>query len=235
MPVARPLLRRSLAAVVVAVLALSGCNDAESPKADPSSPTTASSTAAVPVVPATVTLVDPGTVPRRVVAIAVEEGHSESSTVQMTSRTTSDFMSSSSPPPLTLVMTIPLTTTVAEVTAGEITVDVRYGRATVSDGGTGVRKDMLDQATQAVRYVEGVTAREIYTTSGTLVERAVAVGEEAPDFVQRILDDVVAQGFALNVSLPTEEIGVGARWKVDSEITVGGGKSRSRRSTGCRN
>ncbi|KRA32575.1 MULTISPECIES: DUF6263 family protein [unclassified Nocardioides] len=218
MPVARPLLCRSLAAVVVAVLALSGCNDAETPKAEPSGPTTAA-TAATPsaVAPAVVTLVDAGASPRRVVELDVEKGHTESSTLELTSTTAVDLMSS---PAITVPMTIPFTTTVADVTDDEVAVDVRYDKATVTGGG--LQKDVLDQARKTVGYLEGVTARVVLNRSGTVVSRDVELGDAAPDLVGRILEDVVSQGFALAVAFPTEEIGVGARWTVASDLSIGG-------------
>ncbi|MFW6869310.1 hypothetical protein ACOACQ_18115 [Nocardioides sp. CPCC 206347] len=218
MPVARPR-RLSLAVAVVAVLALSACNDAESPSADPSAPTTATGDAPAPVAPAVVTLVEPGAAPRRVVALDVEEGHMETSTLELTSTTSVDFMSS---PPITVPMTIPFTSTVADVTDDGVTVEVVYGKATVAGGG--LRKDALDQARKALGYLDGVTARVGYDRSGAVTSRDVEVGDDAPDVVGRILEDVVSQGSALAVAFPTEEIGVGARWKVASAISVGGSK-----------
>ncbi len=218
MPVARPR-RLSLAIAVVAVLVLSACNDAESPKADPSSLTTATSAAPAAVAPAVVTLVEAGAAPRRVVALDVETGHTESSTLELTSTTAVDFMSS---PPITVPMTIPFTSTVADVTDDEVTVEVLYGKATVKGGG--LRKDVLDQARKALGYLDGVTARVVYDRSGTVTSRDVEVGDDAPDLVGRILEDVVSQGSALAVAFPTDEIGVGARWKVASDISIGGSK-----------
>lgn len=219
MPVARPRRRSPLAIAVVVVLALSACSDAEAPKADPSSPTTSDRPAPAAVAPVEVTVVDAGAAPRRVVTLDVEKGHTETSTLELTSTTSVDLMSS---PPITVPMTIPFTSTVAAVGDDEVTVDVLYGKATVKGGG--LQKDVLDQARKALGYLEGVTARVVYDPSGTVKSRDLEVGDDAPDLVARILEDVVSQGFALAVVFPTVEIGLGASWKVASDISIGGSK-----------
>lgn len=233
MPAARPALRRSssLAVAVVAALALAACSDADEPTADPSpgpssgssvgesvdAPSSDPSEPAGEAQPAEVELLEAGDAPRRVVELDVEEGHSESTTLELTTTTEVDFMSS---PAFTVPMTIPFTTTVAEVTDDEITVDVTYGTATVTGGG--LQKELLEQARTALGYLEGVTTRVVHERSGVVRSREVAVGDDAPDLVGRILEDVVAQGFALTVPFPAEEIGVGARWRVASGISIGG-------------
>lgn len=239
MPVVRPALRRSssLAVAVVAVLALSACSDADEPGADPAPGPTAGSSAgetvdASPsgpsgpsgpsdpsgqVQPAEVDLLDAGEALRRAVEFDVEEGHTETTTLELTTTTEVDFMSS---PAFTVPMTIPFTTTVADVTDDEITVDVTYGAATVTGGG--LQKALLEQARTALGHLEGLTTRVVLDPSGAVRSREVEVGEDAPDLVGRILEDVVAQGFALTVPFPAEEIGVGARWRVASAISIGG-------------
>lgn len=233
MPVARPALRRSssLAVAVVAALALAACSDADEPGAAPSSspsvgslagesgdaPSSDPSDPVGEVRPAEVDLLEAGDAPRRVVELDLEEGHTETTTLELTTTTEVDLLSS---PAFTVPMTIPFTTTVAEVTDDEITVDVTYGAATVAGGG--LQKALLEQARTALGHLEGLTTRVVLDPSGTVRSREVEVGEDAPDLVGRILEDVVAQGFALTVPFPTEEIGVGARWRVASDISIGG-------------
>ncbi|WP_182376656.1 hypothetical protein [Nocardioides sp. WS12] len=217
MPVARP--RRSLVIGVVAVLALAACSDADEPKAEPSA--TATSAVAAPVVPAVVTLVDAGVAPRRVVALDVEKGHSETSTLALTSTTDDDFLSSE---PTTVPMAIPFTTTIVDVSDEEVVTDVVYGKATISGGG--LDEASLTQARQALANLEGVTMRVVHDRTGRVVSRETDPGDKAADLVARILEDVIGLGFVLAVPLPAEEVGVGAQWKVASEIGTSGRRAK---------
>lgn len=219
MSVARPLRRRShvLVVVLAAALAASACNEAETPKADPPSSSSPAPDDTEVEKLAEVTLVDAGAAPRRVVGLTVEKGHTESSTIELTSTTEVDFMSA---PPTTVPMTVPFTTTVVDATDAEVTTEVAYGRATVTGGG--LDKASLAQVRKALAHLDGVTMRVVQDRTGRVLSRTTDTGDEAADLVERILEDVIGLGFVLAVPFPTEEIGVGARWKVASEVGIGG-------------
>lgn len=223
-----PLRHRSrLAALAVAALVLTGCSDADSPKADPPSSASNSSSAssasgkgvATPSAQAaTVTLIDAGAAPRRTATLDVEEGHTETSTVDLVTTTSIDFMSSG---PITLPMRIPFTSTVSDVSDDEVGVDIRYGKATIADDST-LQKALVEQARTALGYLDGATAHVVQGPSGAVLSSEVDLGDDAPDLVGRILEDLAAQGFALTVPFPTEPVGVGARWRVESDLSIGG-------------
>ncbi|MCX6399368.1 MAG: DUF6263 family protein [Propionibacteriales bacterium] len=206
---------RAVAVAFVVALGVAGCND-EAPRADPP---TRETTSAVPEPgqPASVSLIDAGAEPRRVVELEVLEGHTESSMLALTTTTDVDAEGAR---PITVPMTIPFTTTVAEATDDRVTVEVRYGKASVKGGG--LTKDELARARKSVGYLEGVTVSVSHDRSGRVLRRDVSPGDEAPDLVSRLLDDVFAKDYLLAVPFPTDEVGVGARWEVASTISVGG-------------
>lgn len=161
-----------------------------------------------------VELLETGAGPRRLLEVEVADGHVERTTTSL--RLTMDYGTGT----ITLPVSMPFTTTVTGVEADGFTADVVYGRASVAGGslpdGTG---PMVDQA---LDLVEGTTAHVSYGRNGILRSSELDLGEDAPDLVARLLDNIATQGFAVAVPYPDEEVGVGARWRASTTMQIGG-------------
>lgn len=217
--------RRTAVLATVAVLALAGCgsDDGGEPKQG-SRPVGGSSTASDPTadvapdadLPLTgdVELLDAGSAPRRVVLLQVEEGHTETTTIEMTATTTTSGQE------LTLPMTVPFTTTVSAVSETAIDAEVVYGKPTVEPGD--LPADAVAQAQTSVELLDGTTATVSYAPNGTVLASEVEVSPDAPDLVSRLLDNISSLGYASLAAFPDEEVGVGARWRATTTFTVGG-------------
>lgn len=166
-----------------------------------------------------VRVLDAGTAPRRVIQLDVEEGHVETSTLRMTTTTSADIMSA---PPITVPMVMPFTTTVTDVTGDRITAESAYGEVSIPRG-SGLDAASRKQILEAAGALEGVTVRTVLDRSARTVSAEVEGGDGGgSQIVTRLLDDIAAQSNNLSVLFPAEEVGVGARWRADSTITIGG-------------
>lgn len=228
----RPGRSGALAVALVAVVALAGCSDDAAPEQDPrpvggdsastagggsgddSGGATPSSRSTAQPATTDVELVAGGTGPRQLLEVDVEEGHVERTAASL--RLTMDYGTGT----ITLPVAMPFTTTVTGVEADGFTADVVYGRASVARGslpdGTG---PMVDQA---LDLVEGTTAHVSYGRNGVLRSSELDLGDDAPDLVARLLDNLAAQSFAVAVPYPDEEVGVGARWRASTTLQLGG-------------
>ncbi|KRB73033.1 hypothetical protein ASE01_19855 [Nocardioides sp. Root190] len=218
--------RRAAAAALAAVtvLALSGCSEDPEPEQgsrpvggaatnDSSGDPSGSSTG----FPATseVELLEAGTGTRRQLELEVDSGHVEKTSVEITM--TTDIGGSGQ---LTIPVSMPFTTTVTGAESDRYTADVVYGKASVDTSGLpAVARPMISQA---LDLIEGTTARVEYARNGILQSSELELGDDAPDLVARLLDNIASQSFAVAVPLPEEEVGVGARWRAATELEVGG-------------
>lgn len=231
--------RRSAALAVAAVtlLALSGCGSGEDGEPEQGSrpvggdgstgtsattgTTTEASTDAGPAADTPVTgdveLLDAGTGPRRLLELNVEDGHVERTT------TTIEVTMDVGPEQMTLPLSMPFTTTVTDVGADGFTADVVYGRASVAGGDMPPGAEpMVDEA---MALIEGTTAHVSYGRNGILRSSELELGDQAPDLVARMLDNIASQSFAVAVPYPDEEVGVGARWRADTTLQIGGAEA----------
>lgn len=216
----------ALAVATVAVLALAGCgaDDAEPQQGsrpvggDGTSTTTrtAAADASSRSAPTTsdVEVLATGSGERRLLEVEVEDGHVERTTASL--RLTMDYGTGK----VTLPITMPFTTTVTGVEDDGFTADVVYGRA-------GVERGSLPEGTepmvaQAMDLIEGTTAHVSYGRNGILRSSELELGAEAPDLVARVLDNLASQSFAVAVPLPDDEVGVGARWRAETTMQIGG-------------
>lgn len=226
----RPRRTSALAVAAVAVLALAGCgsDDAEPkqgsrPLGDPSSsaagtatdPSSATGTGHTPEV----RVLDAGAAPRRLLRLEVEEGHVETSTLRMTTTTSADILSA---PPITVPMEMRVTTTVTDVSDDRFTVESSYGEVAIP-AGSGLDAASREQILEAAGALEGVTIRTVLDTSARTVSSEVEGADgDGSQVVRRLLDDLAAQSNNLSILLPEEEVGVGARWRTGSTLTIGG-------------
>lgn len=221
----RPVLACSTA--LLALAAVSGCSQDPEPKSgsrpvdatsDAPSARSDDSPSASPVGgPAVVTVVDAGAAPRRVVTLAVDEGHTERTVLAMDTSMSVDIMSS---PAIELPVSLPWTSSVTSVDDAGISVSIDFGVPTV-DAKDALVKSMLGQVEDAFALIDAATTEIVYAPSGQVVSLETDLGDDAPEIVDRILDDVSASGLALALPFPDEAVGIGARWTLDSEVTVG--------------
>ncbi|GAA4824193.1 hypothetical protein ACFQ0K_17355 [Nocardioides caeni] len=228
MPSVRSHLRPVIAGAtaLLAVSALSACADDPEPtsgsrpvetSAGEGTETSDAAPATPGGTPAALALVDAGAGPRRVVTLDVAEGHTETTSLAMQTTTTVDLMSSA---PIELPVTLPYTSTVTGVDDDGITVEIDYGRPQV-EAGDDLVGSLLAQAEEAFTLLDAATTEVVYAPSGQVVSQETDLGASAPAIVDRLLDDVNASGFALALPFPDEAVGVGARWSLDGEVTVG--------------
>lgn len=226
----RPRRTTALAAAAAAVLALAGCSSDDGEPKQGSRPVGDGSSAAssgagdattepgdrATSMPTTsdVEVLDSGSGDRRVLEVAVEDGHVERTTASM--RLTMDYGTGK----VTLPLSMPFTTTVTGVEDDGFTADVVYGRASVERGS--LPEGTEPMVAQAMDLIEGTTAHVSYGRNGILRSSELELGADAPDLVARVLDNLASQSFAVAVPYPDEEVGVGARWRARTTMRVGG-------------
>ncbi|TWG95928.1 hypothetical protein L615_004600000230 [Nocardioides sp. J9] len=216
------------AVAAVAALALAGCSDDPEPEqgsrpvgADGSPTASATATpgddaSADSPGPADsgVELLDAGSEPRRVLELTVGQGHSERSSAQL--RLTMDLGSGK----MTVPVAIPWTTTVTAADGTTVTADVVYGKPTLGPGD--VPRGAEAVAGPALDLVAGTTAHVVHGRDGVPRSTDLDLGDDAPDLVARLLDNIASQAFATSVPFPGEEVGTGARWRAETTVQVGG-------------
>jgi len=226
----RPDRAAALAVATVAVLALAACgSDDGEPKqgsrpvggtssssaSEASDPPSASAAGSTPEV----RVLDTGAAPRRLLQLEVEDGHVETSTLRMTTTVSADVMSV---PPITMPMEMPFTTTVTDVSGEQLTVESSYGAVSIP-AGRGLDAASREQVLKAAGALEGVTIRTVLDRSARTVSSEVEGADgDGSQVVGRLLDDIASQSNNLSILFPEEEVGVGARWRADSTITIGG-------------
>lgn len=209
---------------VVAVLALAGCGDDEGepedrPGAAPSSTPAGSSSPSSDGATPEITVLDSGAAPRRVLELDVEEGHVETSAMRMTTSTSADIMST---PAVEVPMVMPFTTKVVDVTGDRTTIESIYQAVKIPPG-SGLDSASRQQILKSVAVLEGTTVRVVYDRSARTVSSEVEYGHKAGSQVaKRLLDDFASQAGNMSVLFPEQEVGIGARWKADSALTIGG-------------
>lgn len=230
----RPRARRTTAAAlaVVAALALAGCNDDGKPKqgsrpAGPSpsatasgsgsatAPASASASTGAPASGARVDLLGTGTGPRRLLELALEEGHRETSTLDLTMRMDLGPIGMVEVP---FGLTLATTVTAAD-DAGYETASV-LGKPTVD--ATKVPAGLGPTLEQTLALLEGTTMRIAAGRDGAVTSTDVELPDGAPDVVARMVDSISHQAAALTVPFPREEVGVGARWRAVSTLRLSG-------------
>lgn len=223
---------RALAAASVAALALSAlsaCDEdgdgAGSEPAASGTPTRPGSPSAPSSAPsASPAVLDRGAAPRRLLRIGVEKGHVEHATLTLTTTQSSTLRGTEKfAGEMRIPMTLEVTSTVTDVSDDELSVETVFGPTAVDR--TGIARSLAGPIEQALTFLEGATMTTVVRPDGTTVSRDVDLGDDGPDLVGPVLDDVLAQGFAIARS-PVEEVGLGARWRTTDEVEIGGASVR---------
>ncbi|WP_418058858.1 hypothetical protein [Pimelobacter simplex] len=225
---------RALAAASVAALALSALSACDEDGDDGGSPEPAASgtptppgspTASSPAPSTSPAVLDRGAAPRRLLRIGVEKGHVEHATIALTTTQSSTLRGTERfAGEMRIPMTLQVTSTVTDVSDDELSVETVFGRTAVDR--TGIARSLAGPIEQALTFLEGATLTVVVRPDGTTVSRDVDLGDDdGPDLVGPVLDDVLAQGFAI-ARFPVEEVGLGARWRTTDEVEIGGASVR---------
>ncbi|WP_377322556.1 hypothetical protein ACFJIY_24125 [Pimelobacter simplex] len=223
----RPRLR-ALAAASLAALALStlsACGDGGDGRKDgdrdrdPAPAASGSPTGSTPA-PEPPVVLDAGQAPRRLLRIDVEKGHTERSTLQLTTTVGTHLEGvPKTKGTMQVPMTAQVTSTVTEATADALTVESVFGPTSVDPDE--IAPSLVEPIRAALKFLEGTTVTVMARPDGTTLSTDVALGDDAPEMVDRMLDDFLAQGFGL-AQLPPDEVGVGGRWRSTDDLEVGG-------------
>ncbi len=207
-------------ATLVAALALlavvAACGDSDGPKAA-SDPTTSSSAVADPDGPV-VELLDAGAEPRAAVRLQVEEGDVQRSTMtmqtQMSMTIDGEAAQTGDLPPVLLD---------TEVTIDDVRDDGIIESSFTYDGvrvdGTGVDAEQMESALEAVAGISGTL---VMTDTGAFVDGDLDLPDDLDGTMRTTMESFETQMSNFTIPLPTEELGVGARWTVTTQTALNG-------------
>lgn len=227
---------RSLSAAAAAALtlvALTACNDDDAGSSDSAGPAQESSSAsassseesptaseptssdtASAAPGADVQVLDEGDEPQQELRLDVEQGQVETTTMDLKVGT-----SVPGSPTMELPMSMTMVTTIDEVTDSQITVSFEYRdiSADLPDSAGAAAQQQMDQALDAV---EGVSGTLTMTPSGQVVSTHFAVPDDAPPTISSMLDQLANQSAQVSVPFPSEPVGEGARWQVETKLGI---------------
>lgn len=227
-------IRRSLA-VVTLVLAGAACGDSDDTATTTNTSTTTSedttttseattTTEAAAETPGyTVTVEDPGSEPRRELRLAVEAGDVD----RLTQRQENSLEISaggqvqSSPSPST---EIDLSYTVDEATADRIVATGTYDDVRVLES-PGDDPAVVSQLRELLDGFRGVTTRTAYTPRGEILEARfddLQLSGPAGPLLEQFASSFTDAVMSLSTPFPEEAVGVGARWRIDTDTEIAG-------------
>jgi len=207
-------------ATLVAALALltvvAACGDSDGPKGT-ADPTTSPSSVADPDGPV-VELLDAGAEPRAAVRLQVEEGDVQRSTMtmrtQMSMTIDGQAAQTSDLPPILMDM---------EVTVDDVRDDGTIESSFTYDGvrvdGTGVTAEQMESALEAM---SGVSGTLVMTDTGAFVDGDLDLPDDLDGFMRTTMESFETQLSNFTIPLPTEDLGVGARWTVTRQTALNG-------------
>lgn len=222
---------RSLAAVIAAVSIASagtGCgilgDDAAAPDTEPA-PTEATTTTVMPA--GEPTLLDPGAEPRTELRLELAPG------TETTLAVTTDLAITQTggdgrrqrldSPPITQWITYAIT----DLGPDGAEVDLEVVAAFAQAEGTGLAPEAVADLDEALAGIVGTTGGATITDRGQVEGATFDVPDDAPSAVVDQLDAVEAQVAALGPPLPTEPVGVGARWEARAAMPLQGATVRT--------
>lgn len=223
---------RSLAAVAATLsiaAAATGCgifgDDAAAPDTEPATTTEATTTTVVPA--GEPTLLDPGAEPRTELRLDLAPG------TETTLAVTTDLAITQTggdgrrqrldSPPVTQWITYVVT----DVGPDGAEVDLEVVAAFAEAAGTGLAPEAVAALDDALAGIVGTTGGATITDRGRVEGATFDVPDGAPGAVVDQLDAVEAQVAALGPPLPTEAVGVGARWEATATTPLQGASIRT--------
>ena len=215
---------RTLAAVAAAVAlagSVAGCglfgDDEAAPATEPS--TTAGATTTTVVAPSEPVLLDPGAEPRTELRMALAEGTETTVAVTtdlaITQTGTGGRRQRLDSPPVTQWITYVVT----DVGPDGAAVDMEVVAAFADDEGTGLDPDAVADLDEALAEVVGLTGTATVTDRGRMDDVALRAPDDLTSAVAEQIDAIEAQVAAMGPPLPTEAVGVGARWEATASTS----------------
>jgi hypothetical protein len=216
--------RATAVAAVAVSLALGGasCSTGDA-RADAPAPTTteATTTTTAPPEPAVVELLDPGAEPRRAARIQLTQGESVTSTLTVDLAIEQDIGGTPQrldAPPLDQVVTSSVVSVDDEGAVVELVIDdASYRRE-----GSGLTDAQADELDAQVSSLAGTTTVARISPLAESEVQSFEVPDGVDDTMAATVEQVGTDAGGLSLVLPTEPIGVGARWRVTTTRTIGG-------------
>ncbi|WP_246833386.1 hypothetical protein [Williamsia sp. 1138] len=204
-----------VAAVSLLTLGLAGCgsDDDQPPPPAPTGCATdstagQSAAALLPVPPAKVTVLDPGLEPRSVPSSGFDRANAQSAQLVTTS-TSSSPTTDRGPATTATTVDLPLT---ARVNCSDATdIDLRIGAAGSPD----------TALNQALKAQEGSRAGMSIGPGVVPISLRILPGKDADDTARQAVEESLFATFQRSVTLPTEPVGVGARWEAVRTVNAG--------------
>lgn len=234
----RPVRRRLAAAAVttLALVALAACNNDDSGSAggsaDGGTPSSASSTTSSAATSSSeptdagssssagapqVTVLDAGSDPKEQLLLDVPEGQVETSTLDMKIGSSSVGGAGSVKIPITMIYV----TTVDAVTDDQITATFEFkdieAHLPASAGA-----DAQSQVDQAFKSIQGLRGTIELTPSGAVTSTDFHLPADAPPELSTTIDQLTSQTSQVAVPFPSEPVGQGAKWQVETHLGVSG-------------
>lgn len=225
---------RTTAVVALAIAALAGCSD-DDPGTIPPVPTSTAPVqgdpTAIPTAPgfedfpessdgpgtqdgsstSGVQLIDDGTTPRRVLAYTAEEGYAETTTMEVATTSTVDDASTELPD-----LRLTLDNRVTRTAGTEVTVLQQItGAAT-----PGLSGSARTQADEALAPLLGSGFTFQIARSGVELDLAVNPPSGLSEDVSTLLTPTIIRLTTLTVPFPSEPIGPGASWQVETSLDL---------------
>jgi hypothetical protein len=203
------------AAVTLLTIGIAGCGSDDDQPAPPpptgcATDSTAGQSAAalLPVPPAKVTITDPGVEPRSVPLSGFDRANAQSAQLVTTS-TSSSTATDQGPATTATTVDLPLT---ARVNCSDATdIDLRIGAAGSPD----------TALNQALKAQNGSRAGMSIGPGVVPISLRILPGEDADDTARQAVEESLFATFQRSVTLPTEPIGVGARWEAVRTVNAG--------------
>jgi Family of unknown function (DUF6263) len=166
-----------------------------------------------------VELTDPGDGPRRRLVLEPEVGSELNATMGMTMEfdtvVDGEPVPTQDVPPLRMQMSM----VVDDATSERIDSTFEYGNVRVGEGTDPALAATIEQA---LAGLEGVTGTLSTTASGQLIEADVQVPADIDPTLSTFMTQIEDQLRSLTVPFPSEPVGPGATWTVDTALDISG-------------
>ena len=172
----------------------------------------------------TLTLLEPGTVDLKLLRIQPTVGTKGTLSSTITMESTAFFGENEMPmatiPPITIVID-------TEVTANDgdtFTTDFEYKSVEVGDvaGALGVSEANIEMLKATTAQIVGLKGETKFTNRGFLVDSSFDLMEDASKGIQDLAGNMENALAQVAAPFPAEPVGVGARWKVESQVEHNG-------------
>ena len=203
--------------VLLAVLPACGKDDSPSESAGGSS-STATSEAGKPELK----LLEAGAAPRRVLRRAVAAGAERPATMPKIMKLAQTMDGEAGPPIETPPIDMGMVIHVDRVEGNEVEGTFRYDSVNVVDDGSADPALVQGLKTSGIDKLTTVSGTLRMTTRGELLDASISKPDDFPPAIGQFLDQIEPQLQNMTVPFPKEAVGVGARWSVKTDLTLGG-------------